>query len=69
MVIAGILDLGLYYIADIDLTGWSFFPYVVTGVGWALIEIAKGKDDNNEDGDGNGNIIDAVTDIFDDIIN
>lgn len=84
LVVAGILDFALYYIADVDLTGLSFFPYVATGIGWALIEVAKKKGNKNEDEDDNQgtsdngdstkeekrkNILGAVTDIIDDITN
>lgn len=50
LVIFGILDFALYYLADVDLTGVSWSPYIAGALGWGLIEIAKKKDtDNNSD--------------------
>ena len=50
LVIFGILDFALYYLADVDLTGVSWSPYIASVLGWGLIEIAKKKDnDNNSD--------------------
>lgn len=52
LVIFGILDFALYYLADVDLTGVSWSPYIAGALGWGLIEIAKKKnDDNNSDND------------------
>lgn len=50
IVIFGILDFALYHLADVDLTGVSWSPYIAGVLGWGLIEIAKKKDnDNNSD--------------------
>jgi hypothetical protein len=44
LIIFGILDLVLFYFADIDLTGVSWSPYVSSLVGGILMKIGGGDD-------------------------
>ena len=58
LVIFGILDFALYYLAGVDLTGVSWSPYLACGLGWGLIEIAKKKNegDNSDDSEGDSGV-------------
>ena len=44
LIILGILDFALFYIADIDFTGVSWSPYVLGLIGGVLMNIGKGSD-------------------------
>ena len=39
LFVFGLVDLGVYYIFDYDITGWSWFPYIATAIGGLLAKI------------------------------
>ncbi len=45
LVALGFIDLALYYGLDIDLTGFQYSPQIALTLGWLILQMTKGSDE------------------------
>ena len=49
LIIFGLIDLGAYYIIDIDITGLWWFPWAATALGGFLVNQGRKQEEEEEE--------------------